>query len=258
MFKTVFIFFMMQIVAVSSLWAEKAQVAVAANFSGPMKELAERFQKATGHELVISVGSTGALYAQIANGAPFDVFFSADQSTPARLVAEDLAVADSLFTYAVGTLALYQPQTEVKELGPDSLSGDYQHLAIANPKLAPYGKAAQEVLETLKLWDTLEPKIVMGENISQTFQFIETKNAQLGFIALSQIMKNGKIAEGAVWLVPQNLYNPIKQDFVILKRASDNQAAQDLAKFLKGPATAKILQNYGYTLAVEIVKDVRK
>ncbi len=254
MLKTAFLFFMMQFVAIGSLWADKAQVAVAANFSGPMKELAERFQKATGHELVISVGSTGALYAQIANGAPFDVFFSADQAAPARLVAEDLAVADSLFTYAQGTLALYQAQTEAKELGPDSLWGDYQHLAIANPQLAPYGKAAQEVLTALKLWDSLESKIVMGENISQTFQFIETKNAQLGFIALSQIIKDGKITEGAVWLVPQDLYSPIKQDFVILKKAAGNQAAQDLAKFLKGPATAKILQNYGYTLAVEIVR----
>jgi molybdate transport system substrate-binding protein len=230
-----------------SVRAAEVQVAVAANFTAPVQKIAAEFEKDTGHKALLSFGSTSKFYAQIKNGAPFQVLLSADDETPARLEKEGLAVSGTRFTYAIGTLVLWSAKPGyVDGKGNVLKKGAFQHLALANPKLAPYGAAAVEVLNKLGLNAALEPKFVQGENIAQTFQFISTGNAELGFVALSQVMKDGKITDGSAWIVPADLHTPIRQDAVILSTGKDNPAAQALMKYLKEAKARAIIKNYGY------------
>ena len=228
--------------AATSAAAETVQVAVAANFAGTARMLAEQFAGQSGHRLELSSGSTGKFYAQIKNGAPFDVFLSADEATPLRLESEKLAIAGSRFTYAIGRLVLWSAQPGlVDEKGEVLRKGRFNRLAIANPKLAPYGAAAQETLEKLGLWGELRSKLVQGENIAQTFQFVSSGNAELGLVALSQIRDAGKPPSGSYWLVPASLHAPLRQDAVLLARAERNPAAQAFLEYLRsGPARALI------------------
>lgn len=230
--------------------ADEVQVAVASNFSAPMERIAADFERDTGHRALLSFGATGKFYAQIKHGAPFGVFLAADAKTPARLVAEGDAVADSRFTYAFGHLVLWSAEEgTVDKKGAVLKTGDFRHLAIANPKTAPYGAAAIEVLTKLDLLQKLQPRFVTGENIGQAHQFVASGNAELGFIALSQVAADGQLTGGSAWLVPGNLYSPIQQDAVILTQAADNPAALALADYLKGAAARGIMLTYGYSFA---------
>ena len=227
--------------------AGEVQVAVAANFAAPMKQIATQFEQASGHKAKLSVGATGKFYAQIKNGAPFDILLSADQATPTLLVQEQSAVAGSQFTYAIGKLALWSANpTLVDGRGAVLKQGGFAHLAIASPKQAPYGAAAMEVLTALNLNTSVTPKLVQGENIGQTYSFISTGNAELGFVALSQIWENNTLKSGSYWLVPDNLYSPIRQDAVLLKHGKDNPAAAALLAFLKTDKARAIMQSFGY------------
>ncbi|MCB1980254.1 MAG: molybdate ABC transporter substrate-binding protein [Burkholderiaceae bacterium] len=227
--------------------ADQVQVAVAANFTAPMQDIAALFAKDTGHKAELSFGSTGKFYAQITHGAPFDVFLSADDKTAGRLVSDGKAIGTSLIPYALGSLVLWSPTDGmVDSQGKVLASGNFAHLAVANPKLAPYGAAALQTLGKLGLADKLQPKIVMGENIAQTYQFVHTGNAQLGFVALSQVMKDGRIAQGSAWRVPAEMHSPIRQDAVLLERGKDNPAAAALMQYLKSDAARAVIQSYGY------------
>lgn len=228
-------------------WAAEVNAAVAANFTAPMRAIAQSFEKDTGHKAVLAFGSTGTFYAQIRNGAPFHVFLSADDETPARLEREGLAVAGSRFTYATGRLVLWSSQPGfVDDKGDVLRKGGFQRLAIANPKLAPYGSAAMEVIGKLGLAAQLEPRIVQGENISQAFQFVATGNAQLGFVAMSQVFADGKIAQGSGWVVPAGLHAPIRQDAALLVAGRDNAAAAALLAYLKGGKARAVIRSFGY------------
>ena len=228
--------------------AAEVSVAVAANFTAPMKKIAAEFEKDTGHKAELSFGATGKFYAQINNGAPFGILLAADDTTPEKIAKEGKGVADSRFTYAIGTLVLWSKQAGyVDDKGEVLKTGNYQHIAIANPKLAPYGTAAMEVLDKLGLTAQVQPKVVLGENIAQTYQFAATGNAQLGFVALSQVMENGKIREGSAWQVPGNMHEPIRQDAIVLNSAKDNEAASALMKYLKGDKARAIIKSYGYS-----------
>jgi molybdate transport system substrate-binding protein len=232
-----------------SVQADEVQVAVAANFTAPAKLIANDFEKATGHKAMLSFGATGKLYAQIKNGAPFEVLLSADASTPEKLEKEGAAVPGSRFTYAVGRLVLWSAKPGfVDDQGKVLKQGDFHHLAIANPKTAPYGAAAVDVLTTLKLLDATEPKLVQGENIAQAHQFVVSGNAELGFVALSQVTSDGKIGSGSAWLVPQQLYKPIRQDAVLLKPGSHNAAAVAWLDYLKGNKARAVIEAFGYGL----------
>jgi len=214
----------------------------------PAKLIADEFQNDTGHTVTISLGSTGKFYSQIKNGAPFEVFLAADDTTPAKLVDEGLAVASSKFTYAVGALALWSKNPNLIQNNADALTTPgLKRLAIANPKLAPYGQAAIETLSSLKLLDRLKEKFVEGENIGQAFQFVSTGNADAGFVALSQIQVNGKITEGSAWLVPQRLHSPVFQDVVLLNRGESNPAANAFVNYLKSDKARQIILKSGYT-----------
>lgn len=235
--------------AMGSAFADEVQVAVAANFTAPIQAIAKDFEADTGHKLVASFGSTGQFYTQIKNGAPFEVFLSADDSTPARLESEGDIVKGSRFTYAVGTLALWSAKEDYVDAKGDVLKkNQYQHLSIANPKAAPYGLAATQVLAKLGLTDVTKPKIVEGQSITQAYQFVSTGNAELGFVALSQIYKDGKVTGGSAWIVPAELHDPIKQDAVILNKGKDNAAAKALVEYLKGPKAAAVIKSFGYQL----------
>lgn len=233
----------------NSAWADEVQVAVAANFTAPIQAIAKDFEKDTGHKLVASFGATGQFYAQIKNGAPFEVFLSADDTTPEKLENEGETVKGSRFTYAIGTLALWSPKAGyVDDKGEVLKKNDYKHLSIANPKAAPYGLAATQVLAKLNLTEATKGKLVEGQNITQAFQFVSTGNAELGFVALSQIYKDGKVSNGSAWIVPADLHDPIKQDAVILNKGKDNAAAKALVDYLKGPKAAEVIKSYGYEL----------
>ena len=233
----------------NSAWADEVQVAVAANFTAPIQAIAKDFEKDTGHKLVASFGATGQFYAQIKNGAPFEVFLSADDTTPEKLENEGETVKGSRFTYAIGTLALWSPKAGyVDDKGEVLKKNDYKHLSIANPKAAPYGLAATQVLAKLNLTEATKGKLVEGQNITQAFQFVSTGNAELGFVALSQIYKDGKVSKGSAWIVPADLHDPIKQDAVILNKGKDNAAAKALVDYLKGPKAAEVIKSYGYEL----------
>jgi molybdate transport system substrate-binding protein len=229
--------------------AEEVVVAVASNFSAPVEALNQSFQKQSGHRLKISTGASGKFYAQIQNGAPFQVFLSADEDKPTQLEREGLAVAGSRFTYAIGKLVLWSADpTMVDSQGLVLFRDHFNKLALANPKTAPYGEAAVEVLGALNLKTRLEPKWVMGENISQTYQFVATGNADIGFVALSQVMKDQKLTSGSAWIVPAKLYSPIKQDAVLLLPGKDSVAARQFLAFLKSPEALRIIQSYGYVI----------
>lgn len=229
--------------------ADEVKVAVAANFTAPIQALAPAFEQATGHKLVASFGATGQFYAQIKNGAPFDVFLSADDSTPAKLESEGDTLPGSRFTYAIGSLVLWSADANYLD-GTDAAlkAGQFKHLSIANPKAAPYGLAATQVLDKLGLSDAVKSKLVEGQNITQAHQFVSTGNAELGFVALSQVYKDGKVTSGSAWIVPDDMYDPIKQDAVILKQGANNPAAAALVEYLKGPEAAKVIESFGYKL----------
>lgn len=233
----------------SGVFADEVHVAVAANFTAPIQAIAKDFEKDTGHKLVASFGATGQFYTQIKNGAPFEVFLAADDTTPARLESEQEIVQGSRFTYAVGTLALWSAKADyVDGNGQVLKNGQFEHLSIANPKAAPYGLAATQVLDKLGLTEAIKPKIVEGQSIAQAYQFVSSGNAELGFVALSQVYKDGKLTGGSAWIVPANLHEPIRQDAVILNKGKDNAAAKALLDYLKGPKAAAVIQSYGYQL----------
>ncbi|WP_397448085.1 molybdate ABC transporter substrate-binding protein [Pseudomonas sp. NA-150] len=235
--------------AMGSALADEVQVAVAANFTAPIQAIAKDFEKDTGHKLVAAYGATGQFYTQIKNGAPFEVFLAADDTTPAKLEKEGDIVPGSRFTYATGKLALWSAKEGyVDDQGAVLKANQFQHLSIADPKAAPYGLAATQVLEKLKLTEATKDKIVTGQNITQAYQFVSTGNAELGFVALSQIYKDGKVTSGSAWLVPANLHDPIKQDAVILNKGKNNAAAKALVEYLKGPKAAAVIKSYGYEL----------
>ena len=227
-------------------WAGEVRVAVAANFTAPFNKLIPDFADATGHRLIPSFGSTGKLYAQIKNGAPFDAFLAADQARPERLLNESTAVPGSRFTYACGKLALWSPKPDYVH-GKEALQKpELVHLALASPKLAPYGAAAVEAMKKLGLYEALQVRFVQGENLSQTRHFVATGNAELGFLALSQISLNGQIKTGSAWIVPSDLHAPIRQDAVLLVRGKDNTAASAFIAYLKSERAKAIIRTFGY------------
>ena len=234
---------------VASAHAGEVSVAVAANFSAPMRHIAAAFEHDTGHKAVLAFGSTGKLYAQIRHGAPFQLLLAADEATPKRLEDEGLGVAGTRFTYAIGRLVLWSRQPGFVDGDGDVLkAGRFAHIALADPKLAPYGAAAVEVLQGLGLMPALAGKIVQGENITQTQQFVATGNAELGFVALSQVFADGKLTQGSAWIVPARLYTPIRQDAVLLASGKDNAAATALLAFLRGDKARAIIRSFGYEL----------
>ncbi len=227
--------------------AEDIDVAVAANFTAPSQQIAADFEKATGHHVKLAFGATGKFYAQIKNGAPFQILLAADDETPAKLETEGAGVAGSRFTYAIGTLVLWSSKPDfVDDKGEVLTKGAFNKVAIANPKTAPYGAAAIETLKALGLLAAIEPKFVQGENISQTHQFVSTGNADLGFVALSQITKDGKITGGSAWIVPAKLHAPIRQDAVLLAPGKDSAAAKAFLTYLKSDAAKAVIRSYGY------------
>ena len=232
-----------------SPYAATTLVAVAANFSKPMSEIAVEFEKATGHSAKLSLGSSGKFVSQIENGGPFEVLLSADETGPQKLTQEGYAVLNSQFTYALGKLVLWSATTGyVDDQGTVLSTGNFKHIAVADPKLAPYGAAAMEVLKNKGLQTKLQPIMVMGENIAQTYQFVSTANAELGFVALSQIIDNGKISKGSAWTIPNTYYSPIKQGAILLKLGANNPAALALLDYLKSAPALAIIEKYGYDL----------
>ena len=229
--------------------ADDVQVAVAANFSAPMQAIARAFEQSSGHRVIAAYGATGQFYAQINNGAPFEVLLAADDSTPAKLESEGLGVAGSRFTYAIGTLALWSPmEGYVDDQGAVLKTNQFRHLAIANPKTAPYGLAATQVLAKLGLTQAMAPKLVEGQNIAQTIQFVASGNAELGFVALAQVYKEGQITSGSAWQVPAELHEPIRQDALLLAKGKDNPAAKALLDYLRSEEAAAVIRTYGYQL----------
>ena len=227
--------------------AEEVQVAVAANFTAPMKRIAVDFEKQSGHQTVLTFGATGKFYAQITNGAPFHLLLSGDDETPAKLEKKGAAVANTRFTYATGKLVLWSAKGGVVDDKGDVLKkGNFKNIAIAAPKLAPYGAAAVETMNKLGLAAALSPKLVQGESIGQAFSFVQTGNAELGFVALSQVYENGSLKSGSGWIVPENLHSPIKQDVVLLTRGKDNKAAIALLVYLKTDKAKAVIRSFGY------------
>jgi molybdate transport system substrate-binding protein len=227
-------------------------VAVAANFVTPMRSIAEAFSADTGHTLKVSAGATGKFYSQILAGAPFEVLLAADDETPRRLVAKGHAVAGSRFTYAIGRLVLWSAQAAfVDDQGAVLASGAFGKLALANPKLAPYGAAALQVLRARGLAEALKSRLVTAESVAQAYQFVATGNAELGFVALSQVQVPGRQTTGSMWRVPQSLYDPIRQDAVLLAAGKDNPAASALLDYLKGAPARQVITAFGYGIARE-------
>ncbi len=227
--------------------ADEVQVAVAANFAAPAKQIAQDFERASGHKAVLSLGGTGKFYAQIRNGAPFEVLLAADDETPQRLEAEGAAVAGSRYTYAIGRLVLWSARAGYVDAQGEVLRrGGFRHLALANPRVAPYGQAAMETLTALGLTDPLQAKLVQAENIAQAWQFVASGNAELGFVALSQVAKDGRIAEGSGWIVPARLHAPLRQDAVLLARGKGKPAAEAWLRHLRSDAARATIRAYGY------------
>jgi molybdate transport system substrate-binding protein len=228
--------------------AGETKVAVAANFTDAAKEIAGAFKTKTGHDAVLSFGSSGQFMTQITQDAPFEVFLSADDERPKKLVAQDLGVAGTEFTYAIGKLVLWSKQPDLVK-GEETLKdAKFSKLSICNPVAAPYGAAAVETMKSLKLYDALQPKFVEGANVSQAYQFVETGNAEVGFVALSQLA--GK-DEGSRWVVPQELYTPIVQGAVLLKMGEKNAAATAFLQFIKGSEARAIIEKYGYVTDIK-------
>ncbi len=224
--------------------AEEIRVAVASNFTRTLEKLAKQFESETDHTVTLIVGSTGQHYAQIKNGAPFDAFFAADTDRPKLLDAEGIALPGTRFTYATGKLVLWNPGGDGLENGLDLLQqGEFRFLAIANPKLAPYGKAAQEVLQAEGVWEEMRGKMVLGQNIGQTYQFVKTRSAELGFVAYSQLLALKGDTPGYFWEIPQSLYTPIRQQAVLL---TENKIAREFWRYVKGYNAQQIIRNHGY------------
>jgi molybdate transport system substrate-binding protein len=228
--------------------AEEVRVAVAANFLATLNEIVKNFEKDTGHTVVVSSGSSGKLYAQIKNGAPFEIFFSADTNRPRTLEEEGLAVQGSRFIYSVGRLTLWSPDPDlVKENGETVLTNSkFDHLAIANPVTAPYGASAKKALEKMNLWDRVKDKLVQGENIGQTFQFVYSQNAQLGFVALAQVMDPKISGSGSRWDVPPAFHDPLEQEVVLLVTGQNNSAAKEFLEYVQGEKSRAIIEQFGY------------
>jgi len=232
-------------IALTSARADEVQVAVAANFAGPMQKIAAAFEQSTGHKVRQTSGATGKFYAQIRAGAPFEILFAADDETPAKLEHEGAGVAGSRFTYAIGKLVLWSSKPNIVDDKGDVLKkGGFNHLAIANPKLAPYGLAATETIKAMGLTDALTSKYVVGENIAQTHQFVATGNAELGFVALSQVIDN---KTGSSWIVPAGMYSPIRQDVILLNNGKGKAGAEALLKFMKTDAAKAVISASGYS-----------
>ena len=224
--------------------AAEIQIAVASNFTAAIRDIAERFEQQSGHKVTLVFGSTGKHYAQIKNGAPLDAFFAADVTRPRLLEEQGVGIGGSRFTYAVGKLVLWSPQAEfVDPAGTVLEQGKFRHLALANPKLAPYGRAAKEVLKTRGQWQVLQDKMVRGENIGQTFQFVKSGNAELGFVAWSQIKRPDQPLAGSWWEIPQALYSPIEQQAVLL---TDNSVARDFLTFVRSEEALEVILTHGY------------
>ncbi|MCY1439317.1 Molybdate-binding protein ModA [compost metagenome] len=241
---------LLSLMPLAAALAGEVQVAVAANFTAPMQAIAAEFAKDTGHKALLAFGATGKFYAQIHNGAPFEVFLAADEATPAKLESEGAALAGSRFTYAIGTLVLWSATPGyVDDQGAVLKKDQFKHLAMANPKTAPYGVAAQAALAKLGIAEeALKGRLVLGENITQTHQFVATGNAELGFIALSQVYRDGKLSGGSAWIVPAEYHAQIRQDAVLLAKGQDNPAAAALLDYLKGPKASALIRSYGYAL----------
>lgn len=233
----------------TSARADEIPVAVAANFTAPFNKIAAEFGKETGHKVIASFGSTGKFYAQIRNGAPFEILLAADDETPAKLVKDNAAVAGSPFSYAIGKLVLWSAKPAVVDAKGDVLRrGGFDHIALADPRLAPYGAAAVEAMKKLGVYDSVAPKVVTGETIAQAYQFVSSGNSLLGFVALSQVLKDGQIA-GSAWIVPADLYTPIRQDAVLLNAGKDKPGPVALLKYLQGAKAQAVIKSYGYELS---------
>jgi molybdate transport system substrate-binding protein len=232
----------------SPVWAGEVSVAVASNFAAPLERIVPLFQKESGHTVKVSAGASGKLYAQIRSKAPFDVFLSADEELPRQLVQDGLAVTGSRFIYATGNLVLWSAQPGfVDEKGAVLNKGNFSMLAIANPRFSPYGVAAKETLTKLTMWNSIQEKLTKGENVIQTRQLVVTEKADLAFIALSQLMRDGKMVEGGSWwLVPPEMHKPINQNAVLLTGAKDQEAAKAFLAFLKGEKARTVMRGFGY------------
>ena len=233
--------------------AGEVNVAVAANFAAPMQKIAQAFTQDTGHTALLAFGATGKFYAQIKHGAPFQVLLAADDETPAKLVAEGLGQAGTAFTYATGRLALWSKQVGVVDDQGRVLQGPVSQqprikLALADPRLAPYGAAAVQTLTQLGVWPRWQSHVVQGDNIAQAFQFVATENALIGFVALSQVWADGRVSQGSAWVVPQQLHEPLRQDALLLVNGKDQPAALALMAYLKGERAKAIVRAYGYVV----------
>lgn len=241
--------FAVMVTGAPTSWAAQAQVAVAANFTEPIKAIAAVLEKTTGHSIKVSLGATGALSTQIKNGAPFDVFLAADDKRPAMLEKEGLTAPGTRFTYATGRLVLWSVDpAKVDDQGEILKSPQVRKVAFANPKTAPYGAAAMQVMDKLGLADVLKPKLVQGESIGQAYNFVKTGNADIGFVAMSQVLAGGRLKEGSMWVIPQTHYDTIRQDAVVLKRGQHNEAALALVRLLQSPNIKDLIRSYGYDL----------
>ena len=245
-----FLFFLFLTICSATSAAEEVRVAVAANFLATLNEIVANFEQDTKHTAVVSSGSSGKLYAQIKNGAPFDVFFSADVMRPRLMEEEGLAVQGSRFTYAIGRLTLWSPGPSMLKRDGKSmlLDGSVEHVAIANPKTAPYGVAAKEVLQALGLWMKMQNRLVQGENIGQTFHFVFSRNAQLGFVALSQVLGPKMNGAGRRWDVPTDLHAPLLQQAVLLRNGRNRESARAFLDYVKGATSRNIIKRFGYGL----------
>lgn len=243
------LFLLLLTISIPNAYADKVYVAVASNFTHTAKQIAKDFEEQTGHKVSLAFGSSGKLAAQIKNGAPFEVFLSADTQKPEKIEDWGLAIPGSRVTYAIGALALWSATPNlVDSEGAILRLGDFQHLAAANPKLAPYGVAAQETLKELGLTTKLRGRIVEGENISQTFQFVASGTAKLGFVAQSQVLENGELTHGSIWKIPNSMHRPILQDALLLKKATNKPAAKQFLKFLGSAASQEHIRLAGYHL----------
>ena len=237
----------MAVFTLATAQAAEVSVAVAANFAAPMQKIAAAFEQDTGHKAVLAFGSTGKFYTQIRHGAPFQVLLSADEQTPALLEREGRAMAGTRFTYATGRLVLWSRDAgRVDDRGEVLKTGSFARLAVADPKLAPYGAAAAEVIAKLGLTAALAPKIVQGENIAKAYQFVATGNAELGFVALSQVFADGRLTQGSAWIVPAALHAPLRHDAVLLGPGQDQPAALALLAYLRGEKARAIVLAFGY------------
>ena len=236
--------------------AEVIHVAVASNFILPAQEIVKTFESETGHQVKLSSGSSGKFYAQIQQGAPFQVFLSADVQTPERLGKEGLAIPATQLTYAIGKLVLWSAERDLIKNNKSALEkNEFKKIAIANPELAPYGKAAIETLTQLKMFHSVKSKIVLGENIAQTHQFVLSGNAELGFVSASQVMREGKFTQGSGWVIPESMHQPILQDAVLLTKAKDSVAARALLDYLKSAKAKTIIEQFGYGVPNQTIKE---